>query len=181
MLKLIKKGITMAQARTAVKAAVEVGLEVTLNFLMVYPYETWNDIVQTVRAIKEFHDMPNVKPSYSFIVIYPGTELEQIAKEQRLFPDDFSWNSPYVSDQYYIAGEDPSVPYFVRPDLPFEKVKAYVLAELTDRSKLGRRFIKKLRRIKNAGDFISLVKLSINYFKLTMLKKQRRGRFFNSR
>jgi len=165
MLKLIKKGITIQQARAAVKAAVEVELEVTLNFLMVYPYETWDDIAQTADAIKEFRAMKNVKPSYSFIVIYPGTELEEIAKKEGILPVDFSWNLPYRSDKAYLAGEDPSVPYFEWPELPFEKVKVFVLKRLMTKKDLWRRFIKKIKRIRKFDDVKAIFKISLNYLK----------------
>ncbi len=163
MLKIIKKGITMEQARAAVAAAVEAGLEVTLNFLMVYPYETWEDIALTTDAIKEFRALPKVKPSYSFIVIYPGTELEAIAKKEDLMPENFSWNLPYKNDKAYVAGEDSSVPYFEWPALPFEEVKAFVLKRLTSRQDLWRRFIKKLKRVRKMEDLASIFRIAFNY------------------
>lgn len=165
MLKIIKKGITMDQARLAVASAIKVGLEVTLNFLMVYPYETWEDIALTTDAILEFRAIKNVKPSYSFIVIYPGTELEEIAKNERIMPKDFSWNSPYRSDRYLVAGEDPSVPYFEWPGLEFEKVKAYVLSRLSSRADLKRNFWKKLKRVKSLKELMTVIKISFNYLR----------------
>lgn len=170
MLKIIKKGITMEQARAAVKAAVMVGLEVTLNFLMVYPYETWADIALTVDAIKEFRSLSAVMPSYSFIIIYPGTELERIAKKEGLMPEDFSWNSPYKSDKYYLAGEDPSVPYFEWPELPFEKVKAFVLNRLLTKKQLWSRFLIKAKRVRKPADVKTIFKIGAKYLE-SWLKK----------
>ena len=164
VLKIMKKGITMEQARTAVKAALEAGLDVTLNFLMVFPYETWEDIGLTVDAIKEFRAM-GAKPSYSFIVIYPGTELEAIAKQEGLMPEDFSWNLPYQSAKSYVAGEDASVPYFEWPGLPFEEVKAYVLRRLSSRQSLRQRFFKKLKRVRRWQDVVSIFKIAFNYLR----------------
>ncbi|MDD2753540.1 MAG: radical SAM protein [Candidatus Portnoybacteria bacterium] len=164
VLKIMKKGITMDQARTAIKAALEVGLDVTLNFLMIFPHETMADIAMTVDAIQEFKAM-GAKPSYSFIVIYPGTELEAIAKQEGLMPVDFSWNSPYKSEKSYIAGEDPSVPYFEWPELPFELVKAFVLKRMGNKKNLAKRFFKKLRRVRQWEDLRSLGQLGVNYLK----------------
>lgn len=170
MLKIIKKGITMEQARTAVNMAVEAGFEVTLNFLLVYPYETWEDIAMTVDAIKEFKAIKGVYPSYSFIIIYPGTELEEIAKREGVMPADFSWNSPYHNDKKSIAGEDPSVFYFEWPSLPFEEVKAYVLNRLTPKREVWKKFTDKVRKIKSPGDVKSLISLAINYLKYYLKK-----------
>lgn len=170
MLKIIKKGITMEQAKTAVKIAVEAGLEVTLNFLMVYPYETWEDIALTIDAIKEFRSLPGVTPSYSFIIIYPGTELETIAKKEGLMPKDFSWNSPYKSDKYYLAGEDPSVPYFEWPALPFHEVKAFVASRLLTKKQLWRRLVMKIKRVKKPEDVKTIVKIGVKYL-MTLLRR----------
>lgn len=165
ILKIIKKGITIEQARNAVKTAVEIGLEVTLNFLVVYPYETWEDIAMTAGLIKEFKSMKKVVPSYGFIMIYPGTELEEIAKKEGVFPKDFSWNSPYESTKHYMTGEDPSVPYFEWPGLPFEEVKAFVLSRIMTRNELWTRFSKKVKRIKNWQDVKLIFKVAAGYVK----------------
>ncbi len=174
MLKIIKKGITMEQARQAIAAAVRAGLEVTLNFLLVYPYETWDDIALTADAIKEFKAMENVSPSYSFIIIYPGTELEQIAKKEGIMPADFSWNSPYANTKQSLAGEDPSVFYFEWPGLPFEEVKAYIINRLSTKKEFWRRLAIKIRKIKNPADFKVLAVLAFNYLKCRLKIKSKR-------
>jgi len=172
MLQIIKKGITMEQARAAVKASIEVGLEVTLNFLLVYPYETWDDIRQTVEAIKEFRAMPKVQPSHSFIIIYPGTELETIAKKEGIMPADFSWNSPYENSKSIIAGEDSSVFYFQWPALPFEAVKAYTASQLNSREDLYRKAWKKIVQARKPEEFMAMAKMGANYLKNLIITKR---------
>ncbi|MDD5032884.1 MAG: radical SAM protein [Candidatus Pacebacteria bacterium] len=167
ILKVMKKGITMEQARAAIKAAVEVGLDITLNFLVVYPYETWEDIKMTSAAIKEFRQLKNVKPSYSFIIIYPGTELEEIAKKEKVMPENFSWNSPYKNTKRIAAGEDESVPYFEWPGLPFEAVKAFMTKDLLEKRDIFKRFLKKAERVRNFDDVKAIFKVGIAYLKTT--------------
>jgi anaerobic magnesium-protoporphyrin IX monomethyl ester cyclase len=165
ILKIIKKGITMEQARSAIKAAVDVGLEVTCNFLVVHPYETWEDIKMTVDAMKEFKAIKNVIPSYSFINIYPGTELEEIAKKEGLMPVDFSWNSPYSNEMWAVAGEDPSVYYFEWPTLPFADVKAFISKRMMGRNELIKKLISKIRKVKNMKEVFQLFTMAFKYLK----------------
>lgn len=171
MLQIIKKGITMEQARKAIGAAVSAGLEVTLNFLLVYPYETWEDIGLTVEAIKEFKAMKNVSPSYSFIIIYPGTELETIAKKEGIMPTNFSWNSPYTNTKQSLAGEDPSVFYFEWPGLPFEEVKAFVFTRLSEKREMWKKALKKLKAVRKKEDFTALLNMSFSFAKQQLKKK----------
>ena len=83
ILKLIKKGITLEQARRAIKITKDVGVSSHAYFMMGFPGETYEQILDTINFMKK------AKPTTSCLSIvtpYPGTELYDIAKQQGLLP-----------------------------------------------------------------------------------------------
>lgn len=164
VLKVIKKGITLEQARKAVKLSSETGFIVSLNFIVNLPTETMEDLKMTADLIKEFNQLPNVSSSYGFALIYPGTEMEGFAKKNGILAKDFSWNSPYHGEKYKITGEDPSVPYMEWPGMEIEKVKAFMVKNLISRQDIFKKGWKKLKRIKSPSELKDLFKAGLKYF-----------------
>ena len=77
----MRKGITIEQARQAVKTCKDVGLKQTAFFMIGHPGETRSDIQDTINLAME------LDPSDILINIvtpYPGTELYEIAKRDNL-------------------------------------------------------------------------------------------------
>ncbi|NQU77787.1 B12-binding domain-containing radical SAM protein [Candidatus Falkowbacteria bacterium] len=173
ILKIIKKNITLEQVRQAVKWSSEVGMMVTVNFMVNLPYETRDDLGMTVSMIKELKKIERVNPCYGFTIVYPGTEMEAWARKEGWIPAGFSWNVPYESKKYKIAGVDKSLPLLEMPALrpgsgssrmEIEKVKAYMTKELGDRRGLVRKGWVKLGKVKSWGEFVALVKTAKNIF-----------------
>ncbi len=71
MLKRIRKGITLDQARNAVAICKEVGMGVFLSFMVGLPGET----VQTLRDTRAFAEELDVPFGYHFLAPLPGTTL----------------------------------------------------------------------------------------------------------
>jgi radical SAM superfamily enzyme YgiQ (UPF0313 family) len=165
ILKVIKKNITIEQVMNAVRWSSEVGMSVVTNFMVNLPEETPDDLQQTISVMKELGKIKNSYPAYGFTVIYPGTELELMAKERGLMPKDFSWNSPYQSPKYKVAGTDPSLFYMEWPGAELEKVKAIMTRGLGIRGNVVKKGFNKLRKIKSAGELKELIKTGINYLK----------------
>jgi len=165
VLKVIKKNITLDQARKAVHLSSQAGLIVSLNFIVNLPTETMADLKMTADLIKELRQLPNVQASYGFALIYPGTEMESFAKENGILPADFSWNSFYQGEKSRITGEDPSVPYMEWAGMELEKVKAFMVKNLTSRTDLFKKGWRKLKRVKSWSELKSLAKAGMRYFK----------------
>ena len=163
ILKIIKKNITLEQVRQAVRWSSEVGMLVTVNFMVNLPYETWDDLKMTVSLMKELKQIPRVNPCYGFTIIYPGTEMEMWARKEGWLPADFSWNSPYESEKYKIAGVDKSLPLLEMPGMEIERVKAYMTRELAGRGLWKKGWVK-LRKVRSWGEFGALIKTMKNIF-----------------
>ena len=165
VLKEIKKNITFEQARKAVQLSSESGMIVSLNFIVNLPTETLEDLKMTADLIKEFNQIPNVSASYGFALIYPGTAMELFAKENNILDSNFSWNNNYQGKKSRITGEDPSVPYMEWSGKELEKVKAFMVKNISNRKDTFKKSWKKLKKVKNYSELKSLIKTGINYFK----------------
>lgn len=81
ILGFLKKGITLEQAKCAIRWAKEVGMEVVGSFIIGTPGETKEDVMKTIKFAKEsgidFAQFTAMTP-------YPGTEVFEVAKKEGL-------------------------------------------------------------------------------------------------
>ena len=128
ILKNIKKGITVEQAIAAAKTIKEAGIGLKAFFMHGLPGETYEDIKKTVFLSRYLYYNLSVEGTTQGIsVIYPGTELETLAKESGTLPKDFSWSKYYERDRSYPP-MNPCIfmPIFEQPDLTYEQIYSYV-------------------------------------------------------
>lgn len=161
ILKIIKKNIIPEQAMTAAQMSSDLGMKVVMNFMVNLPYETMDDLKTTINLMKKLSRIKNVTPAYGFSIIYPGTEMEIIAKKEDWLPKDFSWNEPYKSEKYKIAGIDSSLPLMEWPGAEIEKIKSIMTKELGLRGGLFKKGFKKVRKVKSFKDLKSLIKAGL--------------------
>lgn len=128
ILKNIKKGITVDQAIAAVKAIKKAGIGLKIFIMHSLPGETYQDIRKTVFLSRYLcHVLKADGATQGIAVIYPGTELEKIAKEIGTLSKDFSWSEYYIMDRSYPPLTScPYMPIFEQPNLTYEQVFKYV-------------------------------------------------------
>jgi len=128
ILKNIKKSITVKQAIEAAKIIKKAGLGLKVFIMHSLPGETYEDIKKTVFLSRYLYYKIGVDGTTQGIaVIYPGTELESMAKEMGTLPKDFSWSKPFVmSRSYPPLTSCPYMPIFEQPNLTYEQVFRYV-------------------------------------------------------
>ncbi len=83
-----KKGITVQEAETAIKAAKKAGIKVFCSFIFGLPGENWETVNETIRFVT--HSLPT-GAQFNVAVPYPGTELYDIAVERGWVKKDFGW------------------------------------------------------------------------------------------
>lgn len=112
MMKVIKKGITLDQARKAVKLAKKYKIQTSTAFMIGNIGETKEDIEKTIKFMKELDgDYVNL----SILTPYPGTESYDIASKKGYLKVDIeSYTQPKYSD-----------PVIELPDVTTEELKAY--------------------------------------------------------
>lgn len=78
IMKIIKKGITLEQARNAVRLCRKARIKVGGNFIIGHPFETKKTIKDTIDfAVKLNPDIA----AFGIMVPYPGTEVAEMAKK----------------------------------------------------------------------------------------------------
>ncbi len=165
IIKIIRKNITSEQALTAAQISSDLGMKIMMNFMVNLPYETMDDLKMTIDLMKKLNSIKNVTSAYGFSIIYPGTEMEIMAKKEGWLPRDFSWNEPYKSEKYKIAGIDSSLPYMEWAGAEIEKIKAIMTKELGPRGGILKKGFKKFRKVKSLKEFKELAKVGLRYIK----------------
>jgi anaerobic magnesium-protoporphyrin IX monomethyl ester cyclase len=133
MLRIIKKGEKFEDIDNAVKIACDLGFDVYLNFLAGVPFETIDDINDSINFALKY---PVFYVEWSNIVPYPGTELyDWLSKKGYLLksPDE------YLNDNSTVA----NIPIFETPELPARKRKQVLRLLKKVRKKILRKSILK--------------------------------------
>ncbi len=84
-LKILKKGISLDQAKKAVEITKKVGIEVLADFILGCPNENRQDVLNTINFAV------SLNPDYAqftILSLYPGTEIYQMALEQKIIKSD---------------------------------------------------------------------------------------------
>ena len=86
ILSVLRKGITVAQAKNIFNLTKEVGISTLAYFMFGSPTETRHDILQTIELAKELH------PDYvhfSILIPFPSTPLYKDGLEKGIFKNDY--------------------------------------------------------------------------------------------
>ena len=128
ILKNIKKNITVEQALEAAKTIKRAGIGLKAFFMHGLPGETYEDIRKTVFLSRYlFYELGVEGTTQTVAVIYPGTELETLAKELGTLSKDFSWAKYYEREKSYPPLDACIyMPVFEQPNLTYEQVYLYV-------------------------------------------------------
>jgi len=86
-LKKIKKGVTKDQIRNAAKLIKKQGILLNGFFMFGFPWETEQEMKNTLDFIYELKPNGEVGAVISFLIPYPGTQLYNDIVEQGLMPD----------------------------------------------------------------------------------------------
>ena len=152
ILDVIRKNITLDQVRECTRLCSKLGFHVKVFFMFNHPTEKIRDIEATILLMDEIRQWPNVSIKTAMTYIYPGTEIEQIAKDEGILPRNFSWNSPYYSQRNKDYKLSPAVPCFEH--IPFEDLIPFI--QTGSVRTLLRRGIKQLTWVKNVKDLYNL-------------------------
>ena len=86
------------------------------------PDETIEDIDNSIEYIKKYRHIVSINP-HSVTTIFPGTELEKMAKSRGILKDDFSW-----FDRDYVKKES-DLGYGTNVPIWIEHISAQILRE----------------------------------------------------
>lgn len=133
ILSKISKGISTELAFRFCKNCSELGIFVAPYFMFSHPGETKEDVEKTLELIAKLERF-NLQGSFQPTMIFPGTELEKIARSQNIIPCDFSWSDPYESTVNMELGQLITVPLFI-DKLTINEMRGFI-RKLTNRRQL---------------------------------------------
>jgi len=84
---IIEKKISIEQIKKVSNWLNELEILNNPSYIASFPDETNEELDKTINLMHELGG----KASFSFLKIYPGTRIEEIAKEKGVLPKDFSW------------------------------------------------------------------------------------------
>lgn len=172
ILKSIQKGITIPVVKSIIKASADLGFYTKAFFILSLPGEEQEDVTASLSLIKELNSYgKNVMAGAGIAKIYPGTEMERIARSKEILPSGFSWNTECEFPINRLFNDIVSVPLFVQPQLPLEGL--YVEIDRMQKRTWSDWFwliIKSLIKMRNPRE----LKIRITKFNLIVLSKLRK-------
>lgn len=88
--KLSGKAVPLELVREAARRLDEVGIRKNPGYIIGFPTETREEARETLRLMAELGGLP----APSFLRLYPGTEVERLAREKNVLPRNFRWSVP---------------------------------------------------------------------------------------
>jgi anaerobic magnesium-protoporphyrin IX monomethyl ester cyclase len=129
------KNIDLDFVREIVGWCDDLRLKRRLNYIVSFPDETLEDARKTIAIIKEFGEPFMVNP----LVIFPGTQVEKVGRENGCLPPDFSWSNPRPRLKYSISVPGRSILPLFLDKIPFHKVCELILEAKAIRKRPSRR------------------------------------------
>jgi anaerobic magnesium-protoporphyrin IX monomethyl ester cyclase len=108
---VINKKIDIADFHNLVRWCRELEVAPAVFFIFSHPTETWAEARETIDLIEHYRD--RIEATVSILHIYPGTPLEQTAKDIGRLPRNFSWAKRRFSKIITLPMAQGDVPLFV--------------------------------------------------------------------
>lgn len=166
ILNIMHKRITIPQVLDAVKLTVDSGMTCKTFWMHSLPGETLEDIKMTLDLMRRVYKMVGTEeiPAHAnFATIYPGTELEMIARKEGLIPKDFSWNKYVEFPQPKLINYDATVPLYENPNLKVSEILAFCYRYNTSKSGMMKKGIRGLTRVRSLEDIKHMAVMGREY------------------
>lgn len=109
ILKKVGKGVTRKDVLDVVEKTVNIGFMVAASFIIGHPYETREDVRETVGLIKDLKSM-GVQVAVGGLVPYPGTPVFKLRDQLEIKIHSYNWEDyyeyhPVISTRYFSREE----------------------------------------------------------------------------
>jgi len=179
ILDLMSKGILVEQIVKFAEKCRELDIVLTPYFMFSHQGEEYEDVLETLELIKELEKF--TQPcSFQPTMIFPGTELEIIARKEGKLRQDFSWNKPYDSPLNEELDQLSNTPLYI-DKLTHEQMKELLemkkvstIANATLRESFGQLVIKAAKSVytgKSSSKYILSPKFYRQLFSLSQEKR----------
>jgi len=156
ILKVLRKGITLEQARNALKMTKEVGISTLAYFMIGSPTETREEILQTIEFAQE------LDPDFVHITIltpFPATPIYRKGLEEGVFESDF-WR------EFATSPTQGFEPEYWEENLSREELLELVAYAYKSFYARPRYVIKELAQVRSLDEFMRKVKAGLKVLRL---------------
>jgi len=140
ILKMIKKNLTLSQIEEITNQCVKFNFNTNAYFMLGNLGENEESASNTLQLAGKL-SKKGIHPIYSFgVCIFPGTELEKIARERGYLPNNFSWTEDYYNPKNELLDYSPFIPILETPEFKIEDIVKFQNKWLSFRRKAGSYF-----------------------------------------
>ncbi len=149
----IGKKIKLTQAEQTLRWCNELDLLTKVFFTVGHPGETFDEAKQTTRFVNRNLKYTRIAGFHAGIKIYPGTYVEEFAKQNDLMPPDFNWSKPYLNeDQRKLFRSPDNVPILLQPGMGIDQLRRLRIIFILTRMSSPRFIWEKLVAIISGGN-----------------------------
>ncbi len=112
VLERIGKNLTVDQVLAFCAECLRLGIVVNPYFMYSHPGETAEDVRMTLDFIVTLMRLGVEPGGFQPTMVFPGTELEGIARARGVLPAGFSWSDPWDDELGRRLGQLPNVPLY---------------------------------------------------------------------
>jgi anaerobic magnesium-protoporphyrin IX monomethyl ester cyclase len=166
---IIDKKVDVEDFHNLVKWCQELEVIPNVFFIYSHPTETWEEAQETIKIIEQYGD--GIEASIAILHIYPGTPLEEMAKENGLLPQDFTWVKRYRSQIITLPAAQGDVPLYI-DKLTWSQVSELIFRwSLTGKqSSILQKIPRVISNIRSFGDIVRYTVMAWVYAKLKIKK-----------
>jgi len=137
ILKAINKNIDLSKVKEVVYWCEKLKLDARAYFMIGNLGEDKESATKTLHFARQLF-LKGINISWSFgVIIFPGTELERIAKEKGYLPSSFSWTESYFEPRNKLLGHSPLVPILETPKFKIENIIEYKNEWFSGKKRIG--------------------------------------------
>ena len=126
ILKTLKKRLTVDKVEAFAQTCSELGIRMYFFTMISLPDEKPEHFMETLNIVKKLYQYGNIRTSIAPLIIFPGLELETIAKERGLMPEGFSWfDRDYQCRYRFVKPRESNMPHYLE-HLTEEQVIEYL-------------------------------------------------------
>jgi magnesium-protoporphyrin IX monomethyl ester (oxidative) cyclase len=158
---LIGKRITIEQVDQMAAWCRELDILYVGGYIISFPDETIEEMYNTVNHMKKIGG----KTGLNILKIYPGTQIEKIARERGVLPEGFSWGERKWTYQDSLPALSGAIPYYIDKISWDELQKVlFIWAKMNNIGLLKPLWLS-IIGIRSVNDVYRLFQLGLNYIK----------------
>jgi radical SAM superfamily enzyme YgiQ (UPF0313 family) len=157
----VRKRITLEQAERVLRWCDELGLLTKAFFTLGHPGETYAEAKRTNRFIRRNRKYVRLFGYHAGVKVYPGTYVEEYARDQDLLPEGFRWSAPYLNEEQRKLFRNPdNVPILLQPGLGIRELRKLRIGFILMRLMSPRFVFEKIKGIlrgRALGDYFRVI------------------------